>query len=284
MYTRVDRSLAMTTPVKIPQRSVYKAAEVCAIARLPPYVLRSWEAEFPDLGVEQSGSRLRVYRRAHLDTVLRIKELLFVEGLTLGAARRKILKETPAAGGGERQPIEELLGADAQARVEDVKAGLRSILAMLAVSGNGDGVLPIERICDLLAASVSGYFSWKRRGTSRRQLDDMIYLAHIRAYYAMSNVTNCSPRMHAELCEEGVSVGRHRIARLMRENDLRADQKRRFKKTTDSHHGHSVAPNILDQDVTATGPNQKWSVDISKVSTFFETLGGTNIEVVEEDT
>ena len=133
----------MRTSVKIPQRVVYKAAEVCAIAKLQPYVLRSWEAEFPDLGVEQSGSRLRVYRRAHLDMVLRIKELLFVEGLTLGAARRKIRKETPAAEEGGQPPIEELLGADAQARVEDVKAGLRSILAMLSVSGNGNGVLPL---------------------------------------------------------------------------------------------------------------------------------------------
>ena len=135
----------MTTSVKIPERSVYRAAEVCAIAKLQPYVLRSWEAEFPDLGVEQSGNRLRVYRRAHLDMVLRIKELLFVEGLTLGAARRKILKETPATDEGAPQTLEELLGADVQARVEDVKAGLRSILAMLSDSGNGDGVLPLAR-------------------------------------------------------------------------------------------------------------------------------------------
>ncbi len=134
----------MTTSVKIPQRSVYKAAEVCSIAKLQPYVLRSWEAEFPDLGVKQSGSRLRVYRRAHLDMVLRIKELLFVEGLTLGAARRKILNESPAEEEREQQPLEELLDADVQARVEDVKAGLRSILAMLSVSGNGDGVPPPE--------------------------------------------------------------------------------------------------------------------------------------------
>ena len=134
----------MTTSVKIPQRSLYKTAEVCAIAKLQPYVLRSWEAEFPDLGVARSGSRLRVYRRAHLDLLLRIKDLVFGEGLTLGAARRKILKETPAADEGEQQPMDELLGADAQARVEDVKAGLRSILAMLSAPGNGDG-LPLER-------------------------------------------------------------------------------------------------------------------------------------------
>ena len=134
----------MTTSVKIPKRSIYKAAEVCAIARLQPYVLRSWEAEFPDLGVEQPGGRLRVYRRADLDRVLRIKELLFGEGLTLGAARRKILKETPAADEGEQLPLEELLGSDTRARVEDVKAGLRSILSMLSEPGNGDGVSASE--------------------------------------------------------------------------------------------------------------------------------------------
>ena len=134
----------MTTSVKIPKRSVYKAAEVCAIAKLQPYVLRTWEAEFPDLGVTRKGSRLRVYRRQDLHKVLRIKDLLFVEGLTLGAARRKILKETPAADEAEAPALEELLGADVRARVEDVKIGLRSILAMLSEVGNGDGVSSVE--------------------------------------------------------------------------------------------------------------------------------------------
>ena len=134
----------MTTSVKIPQRSIYKAAEVCAIAKLQPYVLRSWETEFSDLGDEQPGGRPRVYRRADLDRVLRIKELLFVEGLTLGAARRKILRERPAADEGEQAPVEALLGADMQSRVEEVKAGLRSILAVLLEPGNGDGVSQAE--------------------------------------------------------------------------------------------------------------------------------------------
>ena len=131
----------MTTPVKIPKRSAYKPADVCAIAKLQPYVLRSWEAEFPDLGVSKKGSDQRVYRRADLDKVLRIKELLFVEGLTLGAARRKILKDAPvdaAADATEQPQFEELVGNDARERVEGVKAGLRSILAMLSDAGNGD--------------------------------------------------------------------------------------------------------------------------------------------------
>ena len=134
----------MMTPAPSPQRTLYKAAEVCAIAKLQPYVLRSWEAEFPDLGVEQSGGRPRVYRQTHLDLVLRIKALLFSEGLTLGAARRKILKERPADTGDDGPPIEELQGADTQARIDDVKVSLRSILTLLRTSGNGDVATPLE--------------------------------------------------------------------------------------------------------------------------------------------
>ncbi|GGA42919.1 hypothetical protein GCM10011499_10590 [Pelagibacterium lentulum] len=73
--------------------------------------------------------------------------------------------------------------------------------------------------------------------------------------------------MHAELTEDGFSVGRHRIARLMRENGLKALQKRRFKKTTDSHHGGPVAANLLAQDFFCTGPDQKWGADISYIWT-----------------
>ena len=63
------------------------------------------------------------------------------------------------------------------------------------------------------------------------------------------------------------AIGRRRTARLMRENGLRARQKRRFKRTTDSEHAWPIAPNIIDQDFTATAPNQKWGVDISYVWT-----------------
>ena len=127
--------------------------------------------------------------------------------------------------------------------------------------------LPIEQMCVLLNVSVSGYYAWKHRGPSQRQLDDMVLLAHIRAYFETSNGTYGSPRMHAELREENLTVGRHRIARLMRDNGLKANQKRRFKKTTDSHHGGPVSANLLDQDFSCDGPDQKWGVDISYVWT-----------------
>ena len=127
--------------------------------------------------------------------------------------------------------------------------------------------LPIERMCPLLNVSVSGYYAWKHRGPSRRQLDDMVFLAHIRAHFTASNGTYGSPRMHVDLCEDGLRIGRHRIARLMRDNALKANQKRRFKKTTDSNHGGVIAANLLDQDFTCEHPDQKWGVDISYVWT-----------------
>jgi putative transposase len=127
--------------------------------------------------------------------------------------------------------------------------------------------LPIDRMCGLLDVSVSGFYAWKSRGPSQRQLDDMVLLAHIRAQFATSNETYGAPRMHAELKEEGFSVGRHRVARLMRKNGLKALQKRRYKKTTDSCHGGPVAANLLDQDFACDGPDQKWGADISYVWT-----------------
>jgi putative transposase len=73
--------------------------------------------------------------------------------------------------------------------------------------------------------------------------------------------------MTRELRDSGLTVGRRRTARLMRENGLRARQKRRVKRTTDSQHAWPVAPNLLDQDFTATGPDEKWGADISYVWT-----------------
>ena len=127
--------------------------------------------------------------------------------------------------------------------------------------------VPIETACTVLNVSVSGFYAWKNRGASPRQHSDMVLLAHIRAEFSTSHETYGSPRMHAELKESGLAIGRHRVARLMSENGLKARQKTRFKKTTDSDHDGPVAPNVLDQDFTAQGPDEKWGVDISYVWT-----------------
>ena len=75
-------------PVEIPNRSLFRQPEVCEIAKVQPFVLRTWEAEFPDLGVAKTAGGPRVYRRVDVERVLRLKHLLYVEGLTLAGARR----------------------------------------------------------------------------------------------------------------------------------------------------------------------------------------------------
>ena len=118
-----------TVDIEIPDRPLFKAAEVCSIAKVQPYVLRSWEGEFPALGASTTGGA-RVYRRADVELVLEIRRLLFDEGLTLGAARRKLMsEERPATG----LAVGELLGPDARERLVEIKQGLRSLLELLSV-------------------------------------------------------------------------------------------------------------------------------------------------------
>ena len=125
-----------TPQVEIPNRALFKAVEVCELAKVQPYVLRSWEAEFPDLGVAKTAGAPRVYRRADVQQVLRIKHLLLVEGLTLAGARRRISEEAMPAEG-ESPGIDELIGQNARERLAAVKRGLRSILDLLAGAGGG---------------------------------------------------------------------------------------------------------------------------------------------------
>jgi DNA-binding transcriptional MerR regulator len=116
---------------EIPKRALFKAAEVCDLAKVQPYVLRSWEAEFPQLGVEKIAGAPRIYRRSDVEQVLRIKHLLLVEGLTLAGARRRLEDETaPVAA--NAPVIDELIGQNARERLTEVKRGLRSILSLLA--------------------------------------------------------------------------------------------------------------------------------------------------------
>jgi DNA-binding transcriptional MerR regulator len=113
----------------IPKRALFKAAEVCELANVPAYVLKSWEAEFSDLGVSKSPGGVRVYRRGDVERVLKIKRLLYEQGLTLAGARRRLEEEAPSPI--DETPIEELLGRNARERLLGVRHGLEEILALL---------------------------------------------------------------------------------------------------------------------------------------------------------
>lgn len=116
--------------VEIPNRALFKAAEVCDLVKVQPYVLRTWEAEFPELGISKTAGAPRVYRRADVEQVLRIKHLLLVEGLTLAGARRQLVEESTPVGA-DAPVIDELIGQNARERLTAVKRGLRSILEIL---------------------------------------------------------------------------------------------------------------------------------------------------------
>ena len=127
--------------------------------------------------------------------------------------------------------------------------------------------MPIFGLCRLLQVSVSGFYAWRNRGPSQRQLDDMVLLAHVRAAFRRSRESYGAERVHHELAENGIEVGRHRVARLMRGNGLSPKRKQKFKKTTDSQHNKAVASNLLDQNFSAEAPNEKWAADISYIWT-----------------
>jgi DNA-binding transcriptional MerR regulator len=117
------------TSVEIPNRAAFKASEVCEIAQIPPYVLRSWEKEFPRLGAASRPGGPRIYNRSDVEQILHIKQLVFAEGLTLAGARRRVEGDGPA----EAEPLLALpVPDDVRVKGAEAKRGLRSLLEMLS--------------------------------------------------------------------------------------------------------------------------------------------------------
>jgi DNA-binding transcriptional MerR regulator len=120
------------TNVEIPNRAAFKASEVCEIAQIPSYVLRSWEKEFPRLGASARPGGPRIYNRGDVEQILRIKQLVFSEGLTLAGARRRLEGDPPA----EEEPVvegeAEAVPGEVLERVAGAKRELRSLLELLS--------------------------------------------------------------------------------------------------------------------------------------------------------
>jgi putative transposase len=130
---------------------------------------------------------------------------------------------------------------------------------------------PVRLMCRVLAVSSSGFYAWCKRAPSARAIANERLLLNVRVAFTASDETYGAPRIHRELQAQGEQVGRHRVARLMREDGLigrpRASRRPR---TTDSTHNEPIAPNLLDRqfDVKAvTAVNQVWVSDITYVPT-----------------
>jgi DNA-binding transcriptional MerR regulator len=117
------------------KRELFKAAEVCDVVQVQPYVLRSWEAEFPQIGQAPPGGGPRVYRRSDVQLVLRIKQLVFEEGLTLSGARRRLEEDSGDSNVASTALVEEVVGDRVRDGLKDLRSGLESILQLLSENG-----------------------------------------------------------------------------------------------------------------------------------------------------
>lgn len=127
---------------------------------------------------------------------------------------------------------------------------------------------PVSVLCDTLGVSLSGYYAWKKRPMSQHQREDQQLAERIHAVYDAYRQVYGSPRIHADLRDQGINISRKRVARLMREQGLSASRRRHRTITTHSEAGARVAPNLLNQEFTASRPNEKWTGDITAIWTY----------------
>lgn len=115
--------------VLIPDKLYFRIGEVASLCRLPAYVLRFWETEFPQLRATKSSTGQRMYRRRDVENVLRVKKLLYDEGFTIAGARRMLLTQNRT---GKTQSALAFSGGHSAQELRRVKQGLREILGLLA--------------------------------------------------------------------------------------------------------------------------------------------------------
>ena len=122
---------------------------------------------------------------------------------------------------------------------------------------------PVAALCRNLQVSRAGFYAWNGRPLSRRTVVNRAALVHIRAIYRQHKKRYGSPRVCKALRAGGINIGRHRVARLMSDDGLRAKATRRFRVTTNSRHAFPVAKNLLARNFEIDRPNRVWLSDIT---------------------
>jgi putative transposase len=126
----------------------------------------------------------------------------------------------------------------------------------------------VTRMCRVLGVSTSGYYAWKKREPSKRAQADAKLEVRIGTIHESSRGTYGVPRIHAELRSEGVRVGRKRVARLMRRAGLEGVSRRRRTWTTRRDRDARPAPDLVERDFGAAGPDRLWVADITYIPTW----------------
>jgi len=122
-------------------------------------------------------------------------------------------------------------------------------------------------MCRVLAVSTSGYYQWLKRTPSNREREDVVLTERIRAIHTASYGSYGAPRIHAELREAGIHVGRKRVARLMRYAGLRGISRRRWPRTTVRSSINTSPPDLVNRNFKVDRPNELWVADITYVPT-----------------
>lgn len=125
----------------------------------------------------------------------------------------------------------------------------------------------MRRMCQVLQVSRSGYYAWRRRLASKREMANRDLVKKIRVVHAESDENYGSPRVHRKLKKQGVVCSVNRVARLMRHHGIVAKQAKRFKVTTKGNRKHLVAPNLLGRNFRASRPDETWLADVSYIRT-----------------
>ena len=126
---------------------------------------------------------------------------------------------------------------------------------------------PVKLMCKVLEVSTSGYYAWRGRPPSKREMANRELTKEIRVAFEESGETYGSPRIYQVMRKRGLMCSKNRVARLMASEGLQAKQTRRFRATTRRNKAHRAAPNLLKRDFTADRPDQKWLADITYIST-----------------
>jgi len=129
------------------------------------------------------------------------------------------------------------------------------------------GEFPVIPMRKVLAVSPSGYYTWRGRPPSKREIANQALTEKIKAVFEGGDETYGSPRIYQVMRKMGLLCSQNRVARLMRAERLRAKQTRRRRATTRRSKSHRAAANRLKRDFTAERPNQKWLADITYVPT-----------------
>ncbi len=122
-------------------------------------------------------------------------------------------------------------------------------------------------MCEVLDIKRSSYYAWLKRPIAKRKKDNALLAIEIKRVHKQSSETYGARRITAQLKKDGVTCGKNRVSRLMKENNISSKLKRKYKATTYSEHNFNVASNLLEQNFKAEAPNKVYVGDITYIGT-----------------